>query len=400
MDVWPQESPSGPRSAVNGGRGARRTCANVRVALFTECYRPIVNGVVGSIDALRDGLHARGVDVVTIAPRMPHFTDASTDIVRIPSLPLPTSTGYRLCVPYLGAHDRLRIGAIDIVHAHSPFVTGWMAASFARRHGLPLVFTYHTRLDAYAHYAPFEPAATTRALIALTRRFANAAATVIVPTAAIERRLREIGVRVPIAIVPSAIDVDRFAAGRRSAEVRAQLGAVGNESLVLAVARLGREKNLELALAALALLPDARLAIVGAGPHRGALERRARELGIGSRVRFVGPIAHELLPDLYASADAFAFPSLTDTQGLVLAEALAAGLPIVAADSDASRDVLGPAGAVVAAEPAAFAAALRAGLATGREQSAVHLAHARFTVGAQTQRIIALYEGLTAANAA
>ncbi len=386
------------RVLVNGARAGRRTCANVRVALFTECYRPIVNGVVGSIDALRDGLHARGVEAVTIAPHVPRFTGDGADIVRIPSLPLPTSTGYRLCVPYLGARERLRVGAIDVVHAHSPFVTGWMAAAFARRHALPLVFTYHTRLDAYAHYAPFEPGATARALVSLTRRYANAAATVIVPTAAIERRLREIGVRVPIAVVPSAIDVARFAGGRRSAEVRAQLGAAADEPLVLAVARLGREKNLELVLDALAQLPEARLAIVGAGPHRDALERRAGELGI--RSRFAGPIAHELLPDVYASADAFAFGSLTDTQGLVLAEALAAGLPIVAAESAASRDVLGPAGAVVAAEPAAFAAALRAGLATGREQSAVHLAHARFTVEAQTQRIIALYEGLTAANAA
>ncbi len=388
------------RSAVNGGRGGRRTCASVRVALFTECYRPIVNGVVGSIDALRDGLHARGVEVITIAPHAPRFTDTDADIVRIPSLPLPTSTGYRLCVPYLGARRRRRVGAIDVVHAHSPFVTGAMAASFARRHRLPLVFTYHTRLDAYAHYAPFESGATRQALIALTRRYANAAATVIAPTAAIERRLREIGVVVPIAVVPSAIDVTRFAAGRRSAEVRAQLGAAANEPLVLAVARLGREKNLELALDALALLPDARLAIVGDGPHRDALERRAADVGIGSRVRFAGPIAHELLPDVYASADAFAFTSLTDTQGLVLAEALAAGLPIVAAESDASRDVVGPAGNVVAAAPAAFAAALRDGLAAGPEQSAVHLAHSRFTVEAQTRRIIALYEGLVAANPA
>jgi glycosyltransferase involved in cell wall biosynthesis len=372
----------------------------VRVALFTECYRPIVNGVVGSIDALRAGLHGRGIDVVTIAPRVPHFADADADIVRIPSLPLPTATGYRLCVPYVGAHDLRRVGAVDVVHAHSPFVTGWMAASFARRHGLPLVFTYHTRLDAYAHYAPFEAAATARALVELTRRYANAAATVIVPTPSIERRLREIGVRVPIAVVPSAIDVARFAAGRRSDRVRAELGAAANEPIVLAVARLGREKNLELALDALALLPEARLAIVGDGPHRGALERRAAGLGIGARVRFTGQMASERLPDVYASADAFAFPSLTDTQGLVLAEALAAGLPIVAAASDASRDVLGPAGTVAAAEPEAFAAALRAELAKGREQSAVHLALSRFTVEAQTRQIVALYEGLIAANAA
>ena len=132
----------------------------VRVGFFTECYKPIVNGVVVSIDALRDGLFARGVEVTTIAPHFPHFIDDEHGVVRVPSLPLPTQTAYRLCVPYLNADDRRRMRGIDLVHAHSPFVTGWMGASYARRHRIPLVFTYHTRLAAYAHYAPFDRGAT------------------------------------------------------------------------------------------------------------------------------------------------------------------------------------------------------------------------------------------------
>jgi 1,2-diacylglycerol 3-alpha-glucosyltransferase len=372
----------------------------MRVGFFTECYKPIVNGIVASIDALREGLHARGVEVTTVAPHVPHFVDDGRDIVRIPSLPLPTATAYRLCVPYLSAPDRARVRGIELVHAHSPFVTGWMAVSYARRRGIPLVFTYHTRLDAYAHYAPFDRAATERAMITLTRRYANAADAVVVPTRAMEARLREVGVHVPITIVPSAIDVARFAGGTRSALVRARLGAPGAEPLVLAVARLGMEKNLKLALEATARAPELRLAIVGEGPHRSALEERARRLGIAGRVRFTGELARERLPDVYASADAFVFPSTTDTQGLVLAEALAAGLPVVAADSPASRDVLGEDGRIVSPDPEAMARALGAALASGRDQSAVHLAYSRFTVDLQARRILDLYREVLAARAA
>jgi glycosyltransferase involved in cell wall biosynthesis len=373
----------------------------VRVGFFTECYKPIVNGIVASIDALRDGLRAEDVDVTTIAPHVPHFADDPRDeVVRIPSLPLPTPTAYRLCVPYLSAEDRRRLRGLDLVHAHSPFVTGWLGLSYARRRRIPFLFTYHTRLDAYAHYAPFDRVATERAMISLTRRFANAADAVIVPTRAMEVRLRELGVVAPVVVVPSAIDVARFAAGRRSAEVRAMLGAGDDEPLAVVVSRLGIEKNLELVLDAIAYVPGARLAIVGAGPQREALERHAASAGVAARVCFTGELPREQLPDVYASADAFVFPSTTETQGLVLVEALAAGLPIVAASSDASREVLGSAAALVPGETRAFAAALEAAFARGRDQSAVHLAFSRYSVGVQTRRILALYREVLAARAA
>jgi len=379
--------------------------------LFTECYRPIVNGIVASIDALRGGLRARGVAVTTIAPGFPHFADSEAGIVRIPSLPLPTPTDYRLCVPYLRSGDRARVRGLDIVHTHSPFVTGWMGANYARRRGLPLVFTYHTRLEAYAHYVPmFERRTLERAAETLTRAYANVADAVVVPTDAMLVRLRELGVTSRIAVVASSIDVAAFAAGRRSMAVRALLGARASsgagpepvERLALVVSRLAKEKNLEAAIAAVgrARTPGLRLAIVGDGPHRAALEAFAAACGVADRVRFVGALPREALPDVYASADAFVFPSTTETQGLVIAEAQAAGLRVVAADTPAMRETVGLGGVVVPAEPAAFAAALDAALAAGRDQSAVHLAQSRFSVETQTRQILDLYREVLAANAA
>ncbi len=383
---------------------------SLHVGFFTECYRPIVNGVVASIDALRAGLNARGVAVTTVAPGFPHFTDRDDAVVRIPSLPLPTPTEYRLCVPYLRAGDRALLRDLNIVHTHSPFVTGWMGATYARRRGLPLVYTYHTRLEAYAHYVPvIERKTLERAAVRLTRVYANAADAVIVPTAAMLARLRELGVTSRIAVVPSAIDVDLFAHGRRSTAVRALLGPSTSPGqpddrapLVLAVSRLAREKNLETAIAALGHARSAgvRLAIVGEGPHRVALEAFAAACGVADRVRFVGALPREALPDVYASADAFVFASTTETQGLVVAEALAAGLRVVAVDTPAMREVVGSGGVVVAPQPAALGAALDQVLALGRNESAVHLAQSQFSIATQTRRILDLYGEVLAAKVA
>jgi glycosyltransferase involved in cell wall biosynthesis len=348
---------------VTDRAGLDASTPSLRVGLFTEVFHPIVNGVVASVDALRDGLQRAGIDVVTFAPRAHAYDDRDERVVRFPSLPLPTTTGYRLCVPYLRERERARMRSLDVVHAHSPFVSGWTAFAHARRAHVPLVFTYHTQLEAYAHYAPFDARVTRASMIALTRAFANRADATIAPTHAMARRLRELGVTSRIDVVPSAIDGERFGAGRRNATTRALLGAIGDDPLVLVVARLGREKNVELAIDAMPFVgANARLAIVGDGPLRDALQRRIADRGLGARVRLTGAIATAAMPDVYASADALAFTSVTDTQGLVLSEAQAAGLPVVAVDSPVAREVLAEAGRFVAGDPRAVAAALAAAL--------------------------------------
>ena len=367
----------------------------MRVGIFSECYHPISNGVVASIDALCAGLGALGHDAVVVAPACGNGEPAPS--VCVPSLPLPTRTSYRLVLPVLGARKRARVKSFSVIHTHSPFVTGWMGARYARRFGLPLVFTYHTRLEEYAHYIPFEQNATRRAASTLTRRYANGSDTVIVPTPAMERRLRSLGVSAPIAVIPTGIDVEHFSGGRRDPGWRAELLLPNGGKLVLLVSRLAREKNVELAFAALAAIDDpaVHLALAGDGPERPALEAAARAAGLGGRVHFLGHVARERLPDLYASADAFAFPSVTETQGIVLAEALVAGLPIVAVDAPASRDVVGDAGLLVPPDPRAMGAALERALrGDAQAQSAAHLAQSRFSVEVQARRVVEVYETL------
>lgn len=328
---------------------------------------------------------------------MPDYRDDDRDVVRVRSLPLPTRTAYRLTVPMLPRES----ASLSIVHAHSPFVTGWLGQRAAKRDGVPLVFTYHTQLDQYAHYVPFESRLTRSAATRLTRAFANAADAVVVPTETMRRRLRDVGVRSRIEVVPSGIDVDRFARGERSAKTRAAFGAGTDDKLVLTVGRLGREKNVELVLEAFARLndPAARLVAIGDGPHREMLERLAERTGLAARVRFTGELAREALPDAYASADAFLFASRTETQGLVLVEALAARLPIVAVDTPQTRDVVGDHARLVAEDPLALAAALRETLACDVTPGVPASAAAAFDRTALGDRIIALYASLVAERA-
>ncbi len=371
----------------------------MRIGFFTEVYRPVVNGVVESIDALAEGLRERDHVVYCFTPRMPGADANDASIFEMPSLPLPTRTPYRLTLPLVSRRNVNNvIKRLSLIHAHSMFVTGWMALRYARRYGMPIVYTYHTQLEAYAHYVPFEPNATRFAASQLTRTFGNLVDAVVVPTPAMARHLREIGVETRIEIVPSGIDVERFGAGRRDERVRAKLRVRRDERMVLFVSRLAREKNVDLLLEALADAcdPSLRLVIAGDGPARDELEARATELGVRESVVFLGAVARETLPDLYASADAFVFPSTSETQGLVQAEALAAGACIIAADAPQNREVLGDAAQIVAPTREAFARALRAVPAqpdaalTSRAKAAA----ARFSIDRQTERILDLYGSL------
>ncbi|HZY98456.1 MAG TPA: glycosyltransferase [Candidatus Baltobacteraceae bacterium] len=374
------------------------------MGFFTEVYRPVVNGVVASVEALAEGLRERGHQVYCFTPRMPGYDDpaqpAASGVLRMPSLPLPTRTPYRLTLPLVSRRNVNNIiKRLSLVHVHSPFVTGWMGLRYARRYGMPLVYTYHTQLEAYAHYVPFEPNATRFAASQLTRTFANLADAVVVPTPAMVNHLRELGVSVRIEVVPSGIDIARFGAGRRDDALRASLGAAPTDRLLLCVSRLGKEKNIEALIDALALADDRRLklAIAGDGPAREELEAHAAtEAGVAEQIRFLGVVDRERLPDLYASADAFVMPSTTETQGLVQAEALASGSFVIAADARSNRDVLGTAGLIVEPTAAGFARGFEAIPESPRRDVAERSRRAatRFSIVAQVDRMLGLYESL------
>jgi 1,2-diacylglycerol 3-alpha-glucosyltransferase len=384
----------------------------LKIALFTEVYRPIVNGIVTSVETLAHALREQGHDVYTFAPHIPRGRETKGRVFRMPSLPLPARTEYRLTLPLVARRNkRLFLSQCDVIHSHSLFITGWMASYYARRRfRVPLVFTYHTMLDRYAHYSPLGPRITSQLTRELTRAYANAADAVIVPTQAVAASLRHVGVTAPICVVPTGIDVEAFRAVDATVGIgiRAKFGIAPDAPLLLLVSRLAQEKNVPLAFNALSILradlPEAQLLLVGSGPLAESLRGQARADGLEQAVHFAGSVPYDDLPAYYAAADAFAFPSVTETQGLVLAEAFGAGLPVVAIDNPQTRDVFGSnlAGALV--QDAEGMARELCRLLTDPALRSAASAHSRaaaaaFDAPATTGRVLAVYQAVLANRA-
>ena len=335
----------------------------MRVALFTNNYLPFCGGVTVSVETLRAGLEAAGHEAWVFGPRFAGAPESRPRVVRYPSIPAMTYPEFALAVPYSRRIAR-RVAALDfdVFHAHHPFLLGPAARRLARRARRPLVFTYHTRYEKYAHYVPLRRPLVEALALALSRRFAASADAVIAPSAVIRDELQARGVAAPIAVVPTGVDPSHFRPGERAA-ARAGLGLPAEDPLLLYVGRLDREKSVDRVLLAFervaSTLPAARLVLVGRGTEAERLGRLAGALSGADRICFLGARPHATLPLYYQAADVFLFASETETQGLVLAEAAACGVPAVAVSAPGCDEVVrdGETGVLTKSDPAALAEA-------------------------------------------
>jgi glycosyltransferase involved in cell wall biosynthesis len=315
----------------------------MRVALFTNNYLPFRGGVTTAVETLRAGLTAKGHGAWIFAPGAGGVADPPF-VFRYPSIPAPTYPGFALPVP--GSRRLARVARElrpDIIHVQHPFLLGVTGRRLARRFGVPLVFTYHTRYEKYAHYVPLPERLVGALAVRLACRFADSADLVVAPSASIAETLKSRGVRAPMAVIPTGVPLERFRPGDR-AVARARLGLAPDRLVCLYVGRLDREKSVERVLDAFALvagaLPEAELVLVGQGTHADALRRHAAASPAAERIRFAGSHDREALPPFYQTADLFLFASETETQGLVLAEAHACGLAAVAVRASGVEEVV------------------------------------------------------------
>ncbi|TCS71371.1 glycosyltransferase involved in cell wall biosynthesis [Sulfuritortus calidifontis] len=320
----------------------------MRVLMVSDVYFPRVNGVSTSIETFRRSLAEHGVEVRLVAPRYGDEREVA-GIRRIPGWKVPRDPEDRL-VSWHKLRAAVREEAVDcdLIHVQTPFLAHYAGLGAARRLGRPVIATYHTLFEEYLHhYAPMLPAAW---LKALARRFSrgqcNALDGVVVPSTAMRERLYDYGVTVPAHVLPTGIPLQRFEAGDR-ASFRERHGIPPWQPTALFVGRVAHEKNIGFLLGALAIarqrLPELLLLVTGEGPALDSLRQQVETMGLGGNVRFLGYLdrAGEL-PDCYAAADIFVFASRTETQGLVLLEAMAMGLPVVALAAMGTRDILAP----------------------------------------------------------
>jgi len=332
----------------------------VRVLLLSDVYFPRVNGVSTSIRTFRADLPAAGVTSQLLAPHYPgDEAESERDIVRVASSGVPRDPEDRRM--HLGALRRalasLRSEPFDLVHIHTPFFAHYAGVRFARAAGIPAVATYHTFFEEYLHhYVPLLPRPLGRMI---ARRFTRSQCAqvqaLIAPSEPMRELLANYGVSTPIHVIPTGLPADRFVAGN-GARFRDRFGIARNRPLLLYVGRVAHEKNIGFLLRTFVELRrtrrDALLVIAGEGPARESLMAQAAELGLGGDVTFVGYLDREQgLADCYAAADVFVFASRTETQGLVLLEALAQGRPVVSTAHLGTASILIPGcGARVAPE--------------------------------------------------
>jgi glycosyltransferase involved in cell wall biosynthesis len=336
--------------------------SRLRIGLFTNNYQPLVNGLATSVEGFAHAFRRAGHAVTVVAPRYPGSAGDEPDVLRVPGLRAPTHHAYVLPMAWSPGVGRA-VGALrlDIFHAQHPTLLGAAAARWARRSQRPLVFTYHTHYDRYAHYIPGPSRLVARMAVRQATAFANRADLVIAPGPSVARALRAQGVRSPIAVVPTGVTLPGPADEAMRLRRRQALGLEEDAPVCLSVGRLAREKNQAFLLTAFAAiltrLPAARLLLVGEGDDRPRLETMTGNLGIGGSVRFVGAVPHEGVGEYYLAADLFLFPSTSETQGIVVLEAMAAGLPVVAVASDAAADLFADneAGVITPEDPPGFA---------------------------------------------
>ena len=332
----------------------------MRVLFISDVYFPRVNGVSTSIRTFRQDLTNYGVETVLVAPRYAAVgPDDEQGLLRVASGGVPRDPEDR----------RMRWGALtrtldslprdefDLVHIHTPFIAHYAGSRFARRAGIPCVATYHTFFEEYLHhYVPALPRGIGRFMArAFTRSQCDAVQALIAPSDPMRDILLEYGVSTPIHVLPTGLPADRFAAGDGN-RFRAEAGIPLDRPLVTYVGRVAHEKNIEFLVQVFTkvrqTVPNAMLVIAGEGPARESLRQLVTSLKLDTDAYFAGYLdRNKGLLDCYAAANVFAFASRTETQGLVLLEAMAQGAPVVSTAELGTRSILKPdCGAVVVAE--------------------------------------------------
>ena len=340
----------------------------LHVLMLSDVYFPRVNGVSTSIQTFRGTLAGLGVRVTVVAPDYPaadSAADTTDGILRLPSHAVPLDPEDRL-MRWSSLADldrRLANADFDLVHVQTPFAAHYAGLRLARARGIPCVATYHTHFEEYLfHYVRFLPKSALRlAARALARRQCNALDAVVAPSQPMAATLRDYGVAKPLHVIPTGLPESQFLRGDGQ-RFRETWDIAPERKVALFVGRAAFEKNIGFLLEMTALArrqrPNLMLVIAGEGPALPALRRQAAALGIEDHVRFVGYLPRDgALRDCYAAANVFTFASHTETQGLVLLEAMAIGLPVLAIPALGAAEIIKPGrGTIAAAEtPEGFA---------------------------------------------
>jgi glycosyltransferase involved in cell wall biosynthesis len=320
----------------------------MKICMFTNTYLPHVGGVARSVDFFARDLRSFGHRVMVAAPTFPADMGAIEDdenVLRMPAVQNFNGSDFsvRIPLPFL-VSQRIDDFKPDILHSHHPFLMGDTALRIARRRDLALVFTHHTLYEKYTHYVPLDSKPLQEFVVNLATHYANFCDHVVAPSQSIERLIRQRGVVRPVEDIPTGVDLDFFAQGsgrrfRKTHRIPEDAFVVGH------LGRLAPEKNLAYLATAAADFASrqrqSRFLVVGSGPSAAEIHRIFDQQNLGRQLIMPGCQSGPDLSDAYNAMDLFVFSSLSETQGMVLVEAMAAGKPVVALDASGAREVVG-----------------------------------------------------------
>lgn len=320
--------------------------------MISDVYFPRINGVSTSIQTFRRSLHEAGHETVLIAPAYPGYNGSGSEpgILRVASRYVPRDPEDRMMAPAAirALKPQLAKQPFDLVHIQTPFVAHYLGLHLARWLGIAAVETYHTYFEEYLHhYVPFLPRSLMRFA---ARRFTVSQckdlAALVVPSTAMETALKDYGVNCPMHIIPTGLETDRFRKGDGQ-RFRQQLGIAPAQPTLVHVGRIAHEKNIDFLFRMLELVarsvPDVVMIVAGEGPALKHCRDYVESRGLTRHVRFVGYLSRDSeLLDCYQAGDLFVFSSRTETQGLVLLEAMALGVPVVSTAYMGTLDILKP----------------------------------------------------------
>jgi glycosyltransferase involved in cell wall biosynthesis len=312
--------------------------------MLTNTFAPHVGGVARSVEAFARQYREKGHNVKVIAPEFPGMIANEKDVIRVPAYRRFNGSDFSVRLPIpIGLIDILTSFEPSVVHSHHPFMLGATAVRLAHHFKIPLIFTNHTMYEQYTHYVPGDSEAMKRFVIELSTGYANLCDHVIAPSESTAEVIQGRGVETPITVIPTGVQTEVFANGSGK-RMRESMGIPENAFVVGHVGRLAPEKNLDfLARSVLGFIGDfenGHFLVAGEGPCTTSMQKIFDDAGLGGHLHFTGKVEGQQLIDSYKAMDLFVFASFTETQGMVLTEAMAAGVPVIAIDAPGAREVV------------------------------------------------------------
>lgn len=316
----------------------------MNIVLITNTFTPHVGGVARSVEAFAKTYREKGHKVLIVAPEFANQPENETGVIRVPALRNFNASDFSVALPVsMGLSDIVHDFDADIIHSQHPFLLGMSAIRLARAHNLPLVFTHHTLYEQYTHYVPGNSPMMQQYVIELGTLYANMVDKVFAPSESIREILLSRHVKTEVAVVPTGVEVNRFSNGDSKA-FRNKMHIPQDAFVVGHMGRLAPEKNLSfLAQAVSQFLKEnskAAFLLVGKGPSEQEIKTLCKAAGVENRLFMAGVLQNQDLADALNAMDVFAFASKSETQGMVLTEAMAAGNPVVALDATGVREVV------------------------------------------------------------